>query len=173
MVKNTGFRQIIMELYYVTGDIVWLSTAQGDFEKFQENHSSELLAYCAQEILAVIMNILICLLLVKETFSGSNFPAKEPLKTPSIASGWRCSSTQRVTASFSEMKDFQATGTGGLRRSPGTPPSRTANPARAPSSWLPCTPVCTDQEIKGDEREKQRRILCLEGQLWASLPQAK
>lgn len=168
MAKNTGFREIIMELYYATGDIVWLSTARGDFEKFQENHSSELLA--AQEILAVIMNILICLLLVKETFSGSNFPAKEHLKTSSIASGWRCSSTQTVTASFSEVKDFQGTETGRLRRSPGTPPSHTASPARAPSSWLPCTPVRPDQEIEGDEREKQRRFLCLEGQWWASLP---
>lgn len=69
-----------MEHYYVTGDIVWLSTTEGYFEKCQETYSSELPAYHALEILAIMMNILICLLSAKEN-SGSNFPAQEHLKT--------------------------------------------------------------------------------------------
>lgn len=54
-------------------------------KKCQENHSSGLLANHVQEIPAIIMNILICLLLAQEPVSGSNFRAKENLKTPSPA----------------------------------------------------------------------------------------
>lgn len=95
MAKNTAFRQTAMELHYVTRDLHnTTSTAQGYFEKARKITQQSPCHIYAQEILAITMNIIICLLLAKEMVSGSNFPAKEYLKTPSTACGWHCRSTQ-------------------------------------------------------------------------------
>lgn len=116
--------------------------AQGCFEKCQENHSAELLAYHDQEMLANIMNILSLLLLAKEKFSGSNFPAKENLKTLSTACGWHCRSIRiEPQSGFPEVKsesvpgDFQGIGTCHIPHQPRSASFFVLFPERFPRNW--------------------------------------
>lgn len=126
-------------------------------------------------MLAIIVNILICLFLAKEKLPVSNFPAKENLKTLSTACGRHCRSTQMEFQPPKGGSLSPRPQPGEISKDPGrictAIPKELLLPCSAPAPATLAPSVSTGHEIEDDGRGKQKRRLSLEGHA-RSLPRA-